>query len=52
MVFKYLVLEALASVMAWKHHLLYREAEVGKEVFEIQLKAFLSQAVSQTAYLY
>lgn len=51
MVFKYLLLQAVANLMAWKYHLLYRETEVGREVFEIQFQAFLSQEVSQTIYI-
>lgn len=47
MVFKYLFSEAVANAMAWKYHLLYREAEVGREVFETHFQAFLSQVVSQ-----
>jgi len=47
MVLKYLFLEAVSNVISCKH-LLSREAEVGREVSEINFRAFLSQAVSQT----
>lgn len=44
MVFKYLVLEAVADTMAWRDHLLYREVEAGREVFEIYIyKFFISR---------
>lgn len=51
MVFKYLVLEAAADTMAWKDHLLYREVEAGREVFEIYIYKFLSQG-NITNYLH